>query len=191
MEQGVCVDVCVCVPLSLLCLSSVSLSCFFLTQDHRLMAAPYEIGAEAPAAATCFNLEQLQVVRSMSETRYGKIERMPTNFHSTPLQAEGGSGPATRQLCEELRDNHFVIVSLGAPGRAAVQGVWAAARRFFELPSERKEAVAGRMRKAEGNVGVIGWGTMPDDNEVNPCWWQTRVHARVSAPAGCEAACYY
>jgi len=22
-----------------------------------------------------------------------------------------------------------------------------------------------RMRKAEGNVGVIGWGTMPDDNE--------------------------
>jgi len=107
--------------------------------DHRLMAAPYEIGAGAPAATSCFSLEQ--------------------------LQAEGGSGPVSRQLCEELRENHFALVSLGAPGLAAVNGVWAAARRFFELPGERKEDIAGRMRKAEGNVGVIGWGLMPDDNE--------------------------
>ena len=31
--------------------------------------------------------EDEEQVRSMSETRYGKIERMPTKFHSTPLQS--------------------------------------------------------------------------------------------------------
>ena len=107
------------------------------------MAAPYEIGSEVPAAATCFNLEELQL--------------------------EKGAGPLSRQLCEELSNNHFVIVSLGASGRNAVERVWTAAQNFFELPSERKEAVAGRMRRADGNVGVIGWGTMPDDNEVSAC----------------------
>ena len=107
--------------------------------DHRLMAAPYEIGAVAPDSASCFSLQE--------------------------LLSEGGRGPLSARLCEELRSNHFAIVKPSAAGTEALQGVWPAARGFFDLPAAQKEAAAGRMRKAEGNVGIIGWGTMPDDNE--------------------------
>ncbi|MGB1601271.1 MAG: hypothetical protein ACPIOQ_51525, partial [Promethearchaeia archaeon] len=93
--------------------------------DHRLMAAPYEIGAVAPDSASCFSLQE--------------------------LLSEGGRGPLSARLCEELRSNHFAIVKPSAAGTEALQGVWPAARGFFDLPAAHKEAAAGRMRKAEGN----------------------------------------
>jgi hypothetical protein len=41
------------------------------------------------------------------------------------------------------------------------------------------------MRKAEGNVGVIGWGTMPDDNE----FLEMRVaHGGKTVPEGLDDA---
>jgi len=86
-------------------------------QEHRMMAAPYELGAESPVGVTCFRLEE--------------------------LRSEAGRGPVSRQLCEELRTNHFVIVRPDEEGQAAVQGMWPQARRFFDLPAERKEDAAG------------------------------------------------
>jgi len=111
--------------------------------DTRLMAAPYEIGAETPVSATCFRLEQLRAEMELGST----------------------VGPIASQMCEQLRRNHFAIVLPDEAGQAALHGVWQAARDFFDLTADDKESIAGRMRKAEGNVGVIGWGTMPDDNE--------------------------
>ena len=86
-------------------------------QDRRLMAAPYEIGAQVPSSATCFTLQQ--------------------------LRSEGEHGAVSQQLCEEMRENHFVIVRLDDAGESALQGVWTAARRFFDLSGEQKEEVAG------------------------------------------------
>ncbi len=41
------------------------------------------------------------------------------------------------------------------------------------------------MQKAEGNVGVIGWGTMPDDNE----FLEMRVACGgTMVPSGLDAA---
>ena len=85
--------------------------------ETRLMASPYEIGAELPVNSTCFCLEQLRL--------------------------EAGSGPISKQMCEELRNNHFIIMRLDDSGRSDVQGVWSAAQRFFDLPAEQKETVAG------------------------------------------------
>jgi isopenicillin N synthase-like dioxygenase len=81
------------------------------------MTAPYETGAAVPNFATCFSVEQ--------------------------LRAEAGRGPVSNRLCQELRDNHFVIVKLDDDGRSAMKGLWAAARNFFDLSAEQKEAVAG------------------------------------------------
>ena len=81
------------------------------------MASPYELGAEVPVGVTCFSLEK--------------------------LRSEAGRGPVSQQLCQELRRNHFVIVRPDAAGQAAVHDMWAQARRFFDLPAERKEDAAG------------------------------------------------
>lgn len=86
-------------------------------QDRRLMAAPYEIGAQVPSSATCFSLQE--------------------------LRADGGHGAVSKQLCEEMRENHFAIVRLDDAGESALQGVWTAARRFFDLSGDQKEEVAG------------------------------------------------
>jgi hypothetical protein len=93
-----------------------------LDLNRRIMASPYELGAEVPVGATCFSLEK--------------------------LRSEAGRGPVSQQLCQELRRNHFVIVRPDAAGQAAVHDMWAQARRFFDLPAERKEDAAGWVRVA-------------------------------------------
>jgi hypothetical protein len=47
-----------------------------------------------------------------------------------------------------------------------MDGMWLAARSFFDLPWQERLAAAGAHRRAAGNVGVIGWDIMPDDNEI-------------------------
>jgi hypothetical protein len=81
------------------------------------MTAPYDTGAAVPDFATCFSVAQ--------------------------LRAEAGEGPVSDNLCQELRDNHFVIVRLDDDGHSAMKGFWAAARDFFDLTFEQKEGVAG------------------------------------------------
>jgi hypothetical protein len=93
-----------------------------LDLNRRIMASPYELGAEVPVGATCFSLEK--------------------------LRSEAGRGPVSQQLCRELRKNHCVIVRPDAAGQAAVHDMWAQARRFFDLPAERKEDAAGWVRVA-------------------------------------------
>lgn len=87
------------------------------------MAAPYEIGAAAPVNATCFRLEQLR-----AEMGHG---------------SEVGGSPLARQLCEQMRENHFAIVLPDEAGQSALHGVWGAARSFFDLTAEDKESIAG------------------------------------------------
>jgi len=89
--------------------------------DTRLMAAPYEIGAETPVSATCFRLEQLRAEMELGST----------------------VGPIAIQMCEQLRRNHFAIVLPDEAGQAALHGVWQAARDFFDLTAEDKESIAG------------------------------------------------
>lgn len=86
------------------------------------MTAPYELGANIPTGATCFSLPKLR-------------------------EEDNPTGTLSQQLCKEMRENHFIIVRLDEEGQSALNGVWMAARRFFDLPSEQKEAIAGRMRK--------------------------------------------
>jgi isopenicillin N synthase-like dioxygenase len=86
------------------------------------MTAPYELGANVPTGATCFSLTKLR-------------------------EEDNPTGTLSQQLCKEMRENHFIIVRLDEEGQSALNGVWMAARRFFDLPSEQKEAIAGRMRK--------------------------------------------
>lgn len=93
-----------------------------LDLNRRIMASPYELGAEVPVGATCFSMEK--------------------------LRSEAGRGPVSQQLCQELRRNHFVIVQPDAAGQAAVHDMWAQARRFFDLPAERKVDAAGWVRVA-------------------------------------------
>ncbi len=95
-------------------------------QNDRLMTAPYELGANVPTGATCFSLTKLR-------------------------EEDNPAGTLSQQLCKEMRENHFVIVRLDEEGQSALNGVWMAARRFFDLSSEQKQAIAGRMRK-ERNI---------------------------------------
>lgn len=113
----------------------------------RLMQAPWELGAHAPAQATAISMEKLRVE--------------PGNLASARTAAQ-----TALLLCEELCNNHFAIMRLDSASHATMDGMWLAARSFFDLPWQERLAAAGAHRRAAGNVGVIGWDIMPDDNEI-------------------------